>query len=75
MLMRKAPLPMLPWLAFPLRVIGNVTSSLSELALVYAGLTGDDFFSSARRARALTTVTNSSGGVPRYRRSGADSAY
>ena len=72
-LMRKAPVPLLPWLSLPIRVISNVTSSLSELALVYTGLTGDDCFTSARRARELTSVRNSSGGVPRYRRSGADS--
>lgn len=73
--MRSAPVPMLPWFTFPLRVIGSATSSLSELALIYTGLTGDAFFPSARRARALTTVTNSSGGVPRYRRSGSDSMH
>lgn len=32
----------------------GVTTALSKYALVYAGLTGDSFMSSARRAQALT---------------------
>lgn len=32
----------------------TVTTALSKYALVYAGLTGDPFFPSARRAQALT---------------------
>ena len=43
------------------------TSSLSTYALIYTGLTGDAFFPSARRARALTgTVENPS--LVNYRR-------
>jgi len=33
----------------------NATTALSKYALVYAGLTGDAFMPSARRAKALTT--------------------
>ncbi|KAI0373081.1 hypothetical protein BV20DRAFT_1014481 [Pilatotrama ljubarskyi] len=44
-----------------------VTSSLSTYALVYTGLTGDAFFPSARRARALTSAAESSSAA-NYRR-------
>lgn len=70
--MRRAPLPLLPWFTLPLRFIGNLTGALSTLALVYVGLTGDEFFPSARRSRALTaSVVNSVGRVS-YRREGID---
>lgn len=45
----------------------NVTGTLSKYALVYMGLTGDPFFPSARRARALTAAVESSS-VVNYRR-------
>ncbi|GJE90685.1 plasma-membrane choline transporter-domain-containing protein [Phanerochaete sordida] len=44
----------------------NVTNTLSTYALVYLGLTGDAFFPSARRARALTSTVETSAGA-RYR--------
>lgn len=44
----------------------GVTSTLSTYALAYIGLTGDPFFPSARRARALTDAVESSSGA-RYR--------
>ncbi|KAI0636552.1 plasma-membrane choline transporter-domain-containing protein [Trametes polyzona] len=44
-----------------------VTSSLSTYALVYTGLTGDAFFPSARRARALTSAVENPA-VINYRR-------
>ncbi|THH11841.1 hypothetical protein EW145_g388 [Phellinidium pouzarii] len=70
--LRRAPVPLLPWLKLPLNMLTNVTGALSTLALVYVGLTGDEFFPSARRARALSAaVTNFSGRV-KYRRSGLD---
>lgn len=45
----------------------SVTSSLSTYALVYTGLTGDPFFPSARRSRALTTAVENPA-VVNYRR-------
>ncbi|GBE81833.1 hypothetical protein SCP_0402060 [Sparassis crispa] len=45
----------------------GATSTLSTHALVYIGLTGDPFFPSARRARALTAAVESSS-VVNYRR-------
>ncbi|KAH7889339.1 plasma-membrane choline transporter-domain-containing protein [Phlebopus sp. FC_14] len=68
------PLLLRPWLQ-PLTVgaglavgyLETVTSSLSRYALIYTGITGDPFFPSARRARALTyAVEGASGG--RFRR-------
>jgi hypothetical protein len=44
----------------------NVTNTLSTYALVYVGLTGDPFFSSARRSRALTGAIESAS-LTRYR--------
>ena len=44
----------------------NVTNTLSTYALVYVGLTGDPFFPSARRSRALTGAVESSN-LARYR--------
>lgn len=70
--LRRAPLPLLPWLTFPLNVLGNISGALSSLALVYTGLTGDAFFPGARRARALAAAVESSSGKVRYRRSGVD---
>ena len=43
------------------------TNSLSTYALIYTGLTGDAFFPSARRARALTGAMEDPGLV-NYRR-------
>ena len=43
------------------------TNSLSTYALVYTGLTGDAFFPSARRARALTGAVESES-LANYRR-------
>lgn len=45
----------------------NVTNTLSTYALAYTGLTGDAFFPSARRARALTGAVEDSS-LARYRR-------
>jgi Plasma-membrane choline transporter len=39
------------------RMLEGVTTALSRHALIYTGLTGDAFFPSARRARALTDAT------------------
>lgn len=71
-LLRRAPLPLLPWLTFPLKFLGNATGALSTLALVYTGLTGDAFFPSARRARALAAAIANSSGRVSFRRSGID---
>jgi hypothetical protein len=68
------PLILRPWLqpvtygaAVAVGMLDNASSSLSKYALVYTGLTGDAFFPSARRARALTTsVENASSG--KYKR-------
>jgi hypothetical protein len=57
------PLPMRPFV-HPLTIgttmavgwLDNVTTALSKYALVYTGLTGDPFFPSARRARALSAA-------------------
>ena len=45
----------------------HATSTLSTYALAYVGLTGDPFFPSARRARALTGSAEESN-LARYRR-------
>ena len=44
----------------------NATSTLSTYALAYVGLTGDPFFPSAHRSRALTSQAES--GLARYQR-------
>lgn len=44
----------------------SITNTLSTYALVYVGLTGDPFFPSARRSRAITGALESSN-VARYR--------
>ena len=71
-ILRRAPLPFLPFMTLPLHFIDNATGALSTLALVYVGLTGDAFFPSARRARTLTNLITRSGGKVKYRQSGAD---
>ena len=68
------PLVLRPWLQ-PLTIgmsmavsyLESVTTSFSKYALVYTGLTGDPFFPSARRARALTAAVESAG-AGRFRR-------
>ncbi|KZT70116.1 hypothetical protein DAEQUDRAFT_689620 [Daedalea quercina L-15889] len=45
----------------------NVTGTLSKYALVYVGLTGDPFFPSARRSRALTAAVEHTSAI-NYRR-------
>lgn len=63
-----------PWLQ-PLAVgsgiavayLETVTSALSRYALIYTGLTGDPFFPSARRARALTVAVETAD-AGRFRR-------
>lgn len=68
------PIILRPWLQ-PLTIgagmavsyLETVTSSLSKYALVYTGLTGDPFFPSARRARALTGAVESAS-AGRFRR-------
>ncbi|KAL4068171.1 plasma-membrane choline transporter-domain-containing protein [Scleroderma citrinum] len=68
------PLVLRPWLQ-PLAVgsgiavgyLETVTSALSRYALIYTGLTGDPFFPSARRARALTVAVETAD-AGRYRR-------
>ena len=72
-LLRRAPGPLLPLLRFPCSFLGNAASTLSTLALVYTGLTGDAFFPGARRARAVTTAA--ANGRLTYRRSGVDREY
>jgi len=56
--LRRAPVPVLPWLSLPLNILTNIANSLSPDALVYAGLTGDPFFPSARRTRALVAAAS-----------------
>ncbi|KAG1756897.1 plasma-membrane choline transporter-domain-containing protein [Suillus paluster] len=68
------PLALRPWCqplmmgsGMAVAYLESVTISLSKYALVYTGLTGDPFFVSARRARALTAAVETvSGG--RYRK-------
>lgn len=48
-------LPIVVPLAAPAAFLSNHMASLSHYALVYAGITGEAFFPSARRARALTS--------------------
>lgn len=74
-LLRRAPVPLLPFVAYPINFLGNLTGALSPLALVYVGLTGDEFFPSARRAKALTSGNSSSKSLSRYRRSAVDRKY
>ncbi|TDL27314.1 hypothetical protein BD410DRAFT_782403 [Rickenella mellea] len=69
-LIRRAPMPLLPWLSLPLSIIGNLSQSLSTHVLIYTGITGDAFFSSARRARALTAASDNLKGA--LRRIGGD---
>jgi hypothetical protein len=45
-----------PAIRFIVGYIDGATTALSRYALVYAGLTGDNFMGSARRSRALTTA-------------------
>ncbi|KAI6164082.1 plasma-membrane choline transporter-domain-containing protein [Pisolithus thermaeus] len=68
------PIVLRPWLqpvtigmSVAVTYLESITSSLSRYALVYVGLTGDSFFPSARRARALTVAVESSN-TGRYRR-------
>lgn len=68
------PIVLRPWLqpitigaGMAVAYLEGVTSSLSRYALVYVGLTGDPFFPSARRARALTVAVEISS-TGRYRR-------
>lgn len=74
-LLRRAPIPLLPWLTLPINVLGNISGALSSLALVYTGLTGDAFFPGARRARALVAAVENAAGKVRYRRSGVDRKF
>lgn len=60
------PLVLRPWCqpvifasGMAVAYLESVTMSLSKYALVYTGLTGDPFFVSARRARALTAAVES----------------
>jgi hypothetical protein len=48
-------LPIVVPLAAPTAFLSNHMASLSHHALVYSGITGEAFFPSARRARALTS--------------------
>ena len=73
--MRRAPLSILPLLAMPINFLGNLTGALSNLALIYVGITGDAFFPSARRAQALTVAVANSSGRVKYRRSGIDRKF
>lgn len=68
------PLVLRPWCqpvimasSMAVAYLESVTMSLSKYALVYTGLTGDPFFVSARRARALTAAIESAS-AGRYRR-------
>ncbi|TFK23466.1 hypothetical protein FA15DRAFT_681165 [Coprinopsis marcescibilis] len=45
----------MPAIRFIIGYIDGATTALSKYALVYAGLTGDNFMGSAKRARALTS--------------------
>ena len=45
----------------------TITGTLSKYALVYVGLTGDAFFPSARRSRALTAAVEHASAID-YRR-------
>jgi hypothetical protein len=67
------PITMRPWLqpvvigsGFAVGYLENATSSLSTYGLIYTGLTGDPFFPSARRAKALTAAVNTS--VAKYKK-------
>ena len=44
-------------MAMSVGMLEGVTTALSRYALVYTGLTGDGFFASARRAKALTDAS------------------
>jgi hypothetical protein len=68
------PFAFRPWLrpltigaAMAVGYLESVTSTFSKYALVYTGLTGDPFFPSARRARALTAAVESAS-AGRFRR-------
>lgn len=68
------PLALRPWCrpviigsGMAVAYLESVTTSLSKYALVYTGLTGDAFFVSARRGRALTAAVESVS-AGRYRR-------
>ncbi|KIK97456.1 hypothetical protein PAXRUDRAFT_824917 [Paxillus rubicundulus Ve08.2h10] len=68
------PFAFRPWLrpltigaAMAVGYLESVTSTFSKYALVYTGLTGDPFFPSARRARALTAAVESAS-TGRFRR-------
>jgi hypothetical protein len=50
-----ALLPFVLPLAAPTAFVSNIMASISSYALVYAGITGEPFFQSARRAKALTS--------------------
>jgi hypothetical protein len=59
LLLRRVPFYVSFWLivvtaAASVRMLEGVMTSLSRHALIYTGLTGDPFFVSARRAKALT---------------------
>ncbi|KAG1761545.1 plasma-membrane choline transporter-domain-containing protein [Suillus occidentalis] len=68
------PLVLRPWCqpiifgsGMAVSYLESVTTSLSKYALVYTGLTGDHFFVSARRARALTAAVETAS-AGRYRK-------
>jgi hypothetical protein len=68
------PLVLRPWCqpiifgsGMAVSYLESVTTSLSKYALVYTGLTGDHFFLSARRARALTAAVETAS-AGRYRK-------
>ncbi|TEB18941.1 hypothetical protein FA13DRAFT_1647602 [Coprinellus micaceus] len=50
----------LPAIRFLVGYIEGATTALSKYALVYAGLTGDNFMGSARRSRVLTSIVENS---------------
>lgn len=58
----------LPAIRFLIGYIDGATTALSKYALVYAGLTGDNFMGSARRSRVLTAAMENN---MRARRRGA----
>ncbi|KAG2067536.1 hypothetical protein BDR04DRAFT_1104968 [Suillus decipiens] len=68
------PLVLRPWCqpiifgsGMAVSYLESITTSLSKYALVYTGLTGDPFFVSARRARALTVAIETAS-AGRYRK-------
>lgn len=73
MALRALPAYLPPWAKFAaigasmaVGYLESATDTLSTYALVYVGLTGDPFFLSARRSRALTGAVESSS-LTRYR--------